>query len=886
MKNIILILIAIPLLNISLFSQKKNSDQSDTLWSMVIPKAESMDIDMQSCLVGSTRDTLIAEFIKNTGSYTFTVLDVKISGTDASSFIMSSGHPIFQLERATSSQAEFQFRPKRPGMHNANIVIITQADTLTYRIFGNAIEPTLEIVNRVIDFGKVEVGTARDTTQVMTVKNNSLSKLLITSTYHNKPNDIDFSTIGGAAPFELESGEIATMDLRFLPSQPGRTNGLLEFHFKGTGSPASILLIGEGIDRVPILAANLLPVPQSICNVPTTASLELSNQGSMELTVSQINILGIHSAEFTLLTPLPIIISPNETETVSIRFNPIVRGPRTAQLEIVSNSAIEPIRTIPIIGKKQEIEIKVNRTEINIGNIEESQSVNDNFIVLNSGTISTNVEFTSSNNIDFDRKNLALGANRSETINFTFTANQPAGPINEQITITDSICNTITIISLIGMVRDAQKPALLANINPFKALICDDSDDAILMIKNTGNEVLNIYSITIEGADADNFSIVSSTSTSIAKGESNSVIIRFSPIFYGTKNAEIVIRSNSVPDDIVYISIIGIKENIEIDTDESSISFGNLEISQTANADLLISNNSTIETSIKVTPSQNISISQQTFNLMPLEDKTIIIDFLGTTQTGEFNELITIEELTCNTKSTVPISGFVSQASTIARGVLSIGNATASAGETIYIPISLNNTENLVSSGITSIDVDLTYNHTLLSPVSVPFEIISPTTAKMTIQNMPANEGVIANIKFHIGLGNSDSSVLLPTNPRANGGSSNLATESGVFTLSELCYEGGKRLIEPNSQAQISRVSPNPTSGKIDISIALNEIGFTSLILYNIFGEMLANLFDEYINSPKPIDLTISLENLPTGQYILLLKTPTYIENKLIILAK
>jgi len=78
--------------------------------------------------------------------------------------------------------------------------------------------PDLQIVNSVIDFGKVRVGNLKDTLKAVTITNNGKTPIEIKRTNHNKPNEIEFTTLGGAGPFILNTGDTAKLDLRFKPS--------------------------------------------------------------------------------------------------------------------------------------------------------------------------------------------------------------------------------------------------------------------------------------------------------------------------------------------------------------------------------------------------------------------------------------------------------------------------------------------------------------------------------------------------------------------------------------------------------------------------------------------------------------------------------------------
>jgi hypothetical protein len=223
------------------------SDVSDSVFSIVMPQASASNIDMGQVLVGSFKDSVIVDFITNTGYCNYQVDSIFIRGTDAASFKLSSGFPKYILKPEENHFAEFSFFPSRIGPFQAEIVIISKIDTILLTIQGEGIEPKLSILSDLIDFGIVEIGKSKDTNKAITIKNIGNSVLNITKTKHSKPNDYDFSTIAGGGTFALNPGDTCKMDLRFKPSYIGRTNGVLEFHYNDVGSPAIIQLLGEGV---------------------------------------------------------------------------------------------------------------------------------------------------------------------------------------------------------------------------------------------------------------------------------------------------------------------------------------------------------------------------------------------------------------------------------------------------------------------------------------------------------------------------------------------------------------------------------------------------------------------------------------------------------------
>lgn len=246
-------------------------DTSNFVFTITEPMAEAKDIDMKQCLIGTVKDSLISDFIINTGLCKLKVDSIYIRriGKDSAAFFLISGFPKYSITEGQSNDAEFRFVPLRLGRYDAELVIITQSDTIIKKITGESVKPVISVQNKVINFGKVAVGYTRDTTQVITIKNISDSKIHIVEAKHNKPNDYDF-TKGNCGAFDLEAHETKKMDLSFCPSAVGRTIGTLEFHYNGLGSPAVVQLYGIGVELIP--QTLVAPVNDTI-NIPLDTRL-------------------------------------------------------------------------------------------------------------------------------------------------------------------------------------------------------------------------------------------------------------------------------------------------------------------------------------------------------------------------------------------------------------------------------------------------------------------------------------------------------------------------------------------------------------------------------------------------------------------------------------
>jgi hypothetical protein len=223
------------------------SDVSDAVFSIVEPIAASRDIDMEQVLVGFVKDSVINEFVSNTGSWKFRVDSIYIQGADASAFSLVGGLPQYTIEPNDSYFGEFRFIPKRVGIHRAEVVIVTQAETIIQNIIGEGVEPRLEVITDFLDFGQVEIGNERTISDTVLIKNISSSPITIDDVVQLGPDMTQFKIISGGGSFTLMPNEERAMTLMFKPIFGGRTSGQLGFVYDGTGSPAVAQLFGAGI---------------------------------------------------------------------------------------------------------------------------------------------------------------------------------------------------------------------------------------------------------------------------------------------------------------------------------------------------------------------------------------------------------------------------------------------------------------------------------------------------------------------------------------------------------------------------------------------------------------------------------------------------------------
>ncbi len=221
-------------------------DQSDAVFSIVIPQAEARSIDMGREIVGEMKDSLFVDFVVNTGSYKVRIDSIYFTGAEAGAFTQVSAFPVYEIDVDKAQSTEFRFIPNRVGLHTAKLNIITQAETLEYDITGIGEDRKLQLACEILDFGEVEMSNEKVISDTVLIRNVTNQQIDITGISQLGPDMEQFHIISGGEPFTLAPSGDHKMTLQFLPQYAGRTSGQIGFEYDGAGSPARVQLFGTG----------------------------------------------------------------------------------------------------------------------------------------------------------------------------------------------------------------------------------------------------------------------------------------------------------------------------------------------------------------------------------------------------------------------------------------------------------------------------------------------------------------------------------------------------------------------------------------------------------------------------------------------------------------
>lgn len=255
MKKIIIIFLALIIFGTIAKSQTQ-ADSSDSYWEVVRPSPASIDIDFKTCLIKANKDSLVQNFVVNSGSWRFRVDSIYFRGADAAAFSLVSGLPKYFLNQKEGKNTEFRFKPMEARKYQAEIVIITQNDTLIQQIIGEGAADELAVNSNWLDFGKVPLKYSKTISDTILLTNISQKEIKIDSIGNIGPDATQFIILDDTKAFTLQSNGSKKLNIKFEPKEVGRTSGQVAFYYNHLSSPSIVNLFGEGIDIKPKLSTN------------------------------------------------------------------------------------------------------------------------------------------------------------------------------------------------------------------------------------------------------------------------------------------------------------------------------------------------------------------------------------------------------------------------------------------------------------------------------------------------------------------------------------------------------------------------------------------------------------------------------------------------------
>ncbi len=464
------------------------------------------------------------------------------------------------------------------------------------------------------------------------------------------------------------------------------------------------------------------------------------------------------------------------------------------------------------------------------------------------------------------------------------------GDIDRFLNIWDAVTPYQTDVS--DSVFSISKPRyLIKNIDMKKCLVGNIKDSVITdFIFNLSKFPVKVDSITIRGKDSSAFAMIGGIPEyTIGIDSSAHIEISFFPARAGLHEAEIHIHAMR-EEKTVILTGTGVEDSLDF---PKIIDFGMVKVDEGSEREETVAvyygelsaDFSKIELKNNSLEEFSIVEGEEPFSLNSENNSKIMkLAFVPKTN-GAKQAVLKLHHNLMGSPAEIILMG--TGEGEPGEAVIRAGNVTSETGKIVTIPIFLEDTVGFFKSNVSEIQTKMKFNATLLVPwKETPEGTIHNGIREITVSMpyMPDDAGKIGEFSFISTLGNAESTDIILEESKASPGALRFTEKPGSFTLSDICYEGGKRLVFKQSDFYLLCL-PNPAGEKCVFEYGLVENANFTIKIFDIYGKMV-KLVEEGFQKAGTYKKEADLSDLSGGVYYIRLKSPALVLTKKLLILK
>ncbi len=400
--------------------------------------------------------------LTNTGTATLTIGQISESGAGFSVSGLSTPASLGAGQSATFSVL---FAPTSAGTLSGAVTISSNAPnsptTIGLSGSGVAATVTMTATPTSLSFSSVNVGGSNS--KSVTIANTGNTSLTISQVTVNAK---DFSAGGITTPKNLAAGQTATLNVTFKPLSSEQVTGNVTVT-NSQGSSNIIAVSGTGVQP----GLTITPSSVSFGSVPTGSSnsqtIQLSNNGTATLSVSQASVTG---AGFSISTlALPLSLNPGQSSTFNADFAPSAAGSVTGSISVVSNAPGSPA-TIALSGSgvASTLTLSFSSTTLSFGSLNVGTSSTKTITVTNAGNANVTISTITVSGTGFALSGASTPVTLTPSQALTFSvifSPTASGTDTGSVTVTSNASGSPATIALSGSGVQATSHSVTLNWN-------------------------------------------------------------------------------------------------------------------------------------------------------------------------------------------------------------------------------------------------------------------------------------------------------------------------------------------------------------------------------------------------------------------------------------
>ena len=441
---------------------------------------------------------------------------------------------------------------------------------------------------------------------------------------------------------------------------------------------------------------------------------------------------------------------------------------------------------------------------------------------------------------------------------------------------------TVLVIRLYG---EGAGDARIASNTPSLLFTTDPCDPSTTLqqvtVRNDGSSPLLIYNASINGANADEFTITSPPDNdfpvTIEAGSTLGFTVRFSPAVVGPKDAQLVMTSNGTgaSNGTLVIPIVARRDSVGFELSLPTVNFENVNEGEQAIQLVSILNTGTV--SLRW-PSG--IIDRGSFRIETIEPNitppggtsTFTVRFLGGEAGQAYDASYDFVDSVCQRTQTLDMRATVKS---FIGATVSADLVRANIGSEVVVPVRISDKVNFDRTSVTQIQARLRVNGTILTPLGIESTFADGERTFDVTLPIPETGDLMTELRFRTTWGNDTSSQVIFDSVWVSD-TILVRTQDGEVILDDLCREGGPRLFlrRENSPGIVAQVIPHPVSDNATVVLTVIERGPTTVHLIDVAGRVVQTLVDREL-SPGRYLLPLDAHGIDIGSYTLTMRTRT-----------
>jgi hypothetical protein len=492
-------------------------------------------INFNNVVIGNSLNQTVT--LTNAGGSTVSVTQAALTG---GAFQISGLSLPASLGAGQSLTFTATFAPSSPGAASGNVAITTSSSStaLNIPLSGTGVSPgSLIATPASINFGNVLQGNNQS--QNVTLTNSGGSSLTISQA---SVTGSGFSMTGLSAPITLAAGQSIGFTATFAPQSLGAVTGNIAV--VNGSSTLNIPLSGTGIAQGALTAT---PASLDFGTVQTgsnqSLSVNITNSGGSNVTVSQATISGTGFSLGTLT--LPFTLAAGQSKSATVTFAPTSAGAASGNLAIISNAS-NPTLNIALSGTGVTPgSLTASPSSLNFGNVQVGSNSSLTEKITNSGGSSVTLSQASISGTGFTFTGLTIPQTLTagQSVSFTVTfAPATSGSASGSLSITSNAPNPNLSVPLSGT---GTNPATLA-VSPTSLNFGNVTVGSSKNLTGTLNASGSNVTVTSGTSNSAEFTLSGiSFPVTINAGQSTQFTVTFTPQSSGAASGTITFVSNA-----------------------------------------------------------------------------------------------------------------------------------------------------------------------------------------------------------------------------------------------------------------------------------------------------------------------------------------------------